>query len=291
MFTQYYIVINDRQVGPFSKDDLRLQHISPETLVWRTGLPDWVKASQLPELEDILVIDVVAREENDGQSADNGWFAMINENRVGPTTISDLISKGLTLDTPVWHNGLADWTPASTQAEIVTLLNANRPPHYFGQNPQYGNPNGQSQNRDFSNNPQYGQQSPFGQNPQYRQNPNFGANPQYNQNAFRQNNFNNNPYNSNPQNHPQIRQNWLPWAIGATVIGFLFSCIGAIFGIIAIMQANKANGLYAAGFDTEGDAANNSARIMTIIGYVLAGIGLIFSFTFFRNNDLINFIH
>ena len=74
--------------------------------------------------------------------------------------------------------------------------------------------------------------------------------------------------------HPQIRTNWLPWAIVATVLGFFTSCIGAIFGIIGIIQANKANTYYAQNFEREGDMANSNAKIMTIIGLVFAAIGI-----------------
>ena len=77
-----------------------------------------------------------------------------------------------------------------------------------------------------------------------------------------------------------MRTNWLPWAIVATVAGFFTSCIGAIFGIIGIVQANKANSFYAQGFDAEGDAANSNAKTMTIIGLIFAGIGILALFWF-----------
>lgn len=250
---EYYIVVNDQQQGPFSKEDLRVRNISRDTLVWRAGMPDWVKATDLPELSDIFIIDVNATDANQEETTDNGWFAMINGNRVGPTTVAELINYGLKADTPVWHNGLHDWVAASTQAEIAQALNRNQPPHYntFGQQPNYGQ------------NTQYG-------NPQFR-----GNNPY---NSY------NNPYNNQPYNNVPGRTNWLPWAITAAVVGFLFSCIGAIFGIIAIVQANKANDFYAAGYDEQGDSANNSAKIMTIIGFVLAGAGLIASTAIWSGN-------
>lgn len=257
---EYYIVVNDRQQGPFTKEELRQNNISRDTLVWRSGMPDWVKASELPELADIFIIDVNATDTNQEATADNGWYAMINGNRVGPATVAELINNGLRLDTPVWHNGLHDWVPASTQVEIVQAFNDNRPPHFNS----------------------FGQQS-FGQQPNFSQNPLYG-NQQFSGNNQYNNPYNNQSYNNQPYNNSPLRTNWLPWAIVAAIVGFLFSCIGAIFGIIAIVQANKANDLYAAGYDEQGDSANNSAKIMTIIGLVLAGIGIVASMTILNGN-------
>lgn len=242
----YYIVVNNAQEGPLSKEELRFRNLKPETLIWRAGLPQWVKISELEEVADILPIDIT--ETISEPEEDNGWFAMIGNRRIGPATITELIAAGATPSTPVWHPGMADWANASTQREFNERFNANTPPPY-------------------------GQQPNFGQNPQYRQNP------QYGQNRF------NNQYNNQPG-----RTNWLPWAIGATVVGFLTSCIGAIFGIIAIVQANKANGFYAAGFDAEGDQANNSAKTMTIIACILAGIGLVFSGILIKSGGIYSFI-
>ncbi|MDE5712269.1 MAG: GYF domain-containing protein [Muribaculaceae bacterium] len=278
MPTEYYIVVNDRQQGPLSKEDLRLHNINSETLVWRTGMQDWTKASQLPELADLFTVDVDINTTGSTENTppDNGWYAMIFGNRVGPTTINDLINRGLQPDTPVWHQGLHDWVPASSQAEITLALNNKRPPHF---NP-YGQP-------DFSNNPQYGQPS-LGNNPASGNNwqrPGFSNNQQYNNNnPYGQNRFTQN--NQNPYPHVPTHTNWMPWAIAATIIGFLFSCIGAIFGIVAIVQSNKANEMFAAGFDESANSANNTAKTMTIIGFVLAGVGLVSSSFFWSHRNI-----
>ncbi len=68
---------------------------------------------------------------------------------------------------------------------------------------------------------------------------------------------------------PVPHTNWLPWAVVATVAAFLLSCIGMIFGIIGIVQANKANTAYQRGDFSIGDSANSTARLMTIIAFVL----------------------
>ena len=74
-------------------------------------------------------------------------------------------------------------------------------------------------------------------------------------------------------------------AVVATVAAFLLSCIGMIFGIIGIVQANKANTAYQRGDFSIGDSANSTARLMTIIAFVFAAIGLFGSIWIFRSSD------
>jgi hypothetical protein len=258
MQTQYFLIINEQQAGPFSKEELAGRHITSETLVWRAGLPDWTKASSLPELADIIAIETGY--EDLGTGEDSRWFAMINGQQTGPYTIETLISMGLTPRTPVWRNGMPDWAEASTVPEIMKHFTSTPPPHYgFNPNQGYANPNYARQNQYNANHSNNGWNNGYGN--------------QYG------NGMNNNGWNNQGQ-----RINWLPWAIVATIVGFCFSCIGAIFGIIGIVNANKANSLFAAGYDDMGDQANNTAKIMTIIGFVLAGIGLIGTGFLYRNS-------
>lgn len=50
---KYYIVKSDMRLGPFTLDELRLQGISADTLVWHKGMPDWKEARAVPELAAI----------------------------------------------------------------------------------------------------------------------------------------------------------------------------------------------------------------------------------------------
>ena len=244
MITEYSIAVNRQAEGPFSLEEILKKEISPETLVWKTGMENWVKAEELPELSVLFQpIEVVTPEERI-------WYAMINGNRqVGPLSITELINEGLNLETPVWKAGMPDWQQAKTQPEFRE--------HF---------------SKGFEK---------TGYGPGVPPNP-FAGNPQYNHNFY----YNNQRQYSDPytrKNQPYqngFKTNWLPWAIGATVAGFLCSCIGAIFGIIAIVQANKANTLYSQGYDEAGDRANGNAKIMTIIGYIFAGIGILFTMVF-----------
>lgn len=168
---------------------------------------------------------------------------VVNGQSVGPFTLSELIlNPELKADTLVWKPGQNGWIPAKEIEELKVKFK--------------GTDNGI--NNRFVNNPQYNPDHRYEKETRYYQ----GYGPD--RDGYR----------------PPFRTNWLPWAIVATIVGFFASCIGAIFGIIGIVQANKANSLYAQGFDKEGDMANSNAKIMTIIGLVFAGIGIIIAFSF-----------
>ena len=236
METEYYMIQSGERRGPFGIETLPSMGLTPDTLVWRQGLSDWTKASELNELDHILNTGTHFTGQYPHYSSEP-YFAMFGQQRIGPSTPADLAATGLTPETPVWRQGMAEWAPASTQPELMAAINArrttvppNQPPYGPNSYPNFGQPQGAYEPKS------YGQ-------PGYR-----GYMP---------------------------RTNWLPWAIAGTIIGFIFSCIGAIFGIIGIIQANKANDAFAAGNDIAGEQANNSAKTMSIIALTFGGVGLV----------------
>lgn len=56
----YYIAIDGKQTGPFDKNALaelvQKQTLTKESLVWKKGLSEWVKAGSQPELESLWTI-------------------------------------------------------------------------------------------------------------------------------------------------------------------------------------------------------------------------------------------
>lgn len=138
------------------------------------------------------------------------YYIVEGDTRVGPLSINQLAERGLDPSTPVWTAGMPDWTRADRVPELASLL-ANRTrideqESAFG---SYARPD-ESANRPYQ---------PY-QPPQQ-----YGA------------------YNNIPQNggaYPNPSTNWKTLAIVATVAGFIFSCIGGIVGIIAWVNANKA---------------------------------------------------
>ena len=54
----YYLDANKNRIGPLSIEELAAKNINANTLVWKSGLANWVKASSLPELAPLLMASV-----------------------------------------------------------------------------------------------------------------------------------------------------------------------------------------------------------------------------------------
>ena len=211
MAEQYYMVVDEKTVGPFSLEEIKLhQRLTPETLVWKPGIDNWIPAREMPEFDMLF--------RSSSRFAGNDNF----NNPVNGYPQGDSFQGG-------------GYGPGHQESPY--------------QDQGAYNQGGYNSNQGLYN------QGPGSYNGQGIYNPNQGG------------------YPGNQRS--SMRTNWLPWAIVATVVGFFTSCIGVIFGIIGIVQANKANTFYAQGMDREGDNANSNAKTMTIIGLVLAGLGLI----------------
>ena len=209
------------------------------------------------------------------------YYLVVDEKSTGPVTFEELVQHpALTPETLVWKPGIDNWQPAKSFPELAAMFASRQQP------PQYHNPyKGDQEPFKERQDPYQGQQDPYqGPRDNYQgpreENNRFAGNPQYRQDHTYHDR--DRYYNRHYQNgyRPAFHTNWLPWAIVATVVGFFTSCIGAIFGIIGIVQANKANSLYAQGLEPEADAANANAKTMTIIGLIFAGLGILVIFWF-----------
>ncbi len=54
MATEFYIIENNQQLGPFKLEDLKLRKINKNTLVWHEGLDNWTKAEHISLLKDSI---------------------------------------------------------------------------------------------------------------------------------------------------------------------------------------------------------------------------------------------
>ena len=52
--SQYYYTDGKERFGPFTLEQLADKPITAQTLVWKEGLPDWVPANQLSDLQSLF---------------------------------------------------------------------------------------------------------------------------------------------------------------------------------------------------------------------------------------------
>ncbi|MDY4245252.1 MAG: DUF4339 domain-containing protein, partial [Porphyromonas sp.] len=50
------------------------------------------------------------------------YYIIRNEQQAGPYTLEELAAMGITPDTIVWTEGMADWTPARQVSELASLF-------------------------------------------------------------------------------------------------------------------------------------------------------------------------
>lgn len=47
---KYFAMIEGRQYGPMELDDMVREGVRPDTYVWCKGMPDWIEASEVPDI-------------------------------------------------------------------------------------------------------------------------------------------------------------------------------------------------------------------------------------------------
>ena len=61
--TVWYLVIDNAQAGPFNEaamqQIIKNNLIKPETLVWKAGMPKWMPASQVPEINKLFLLSKI----------------------------------------------------------------------------------------------------------------------------------------------------------------------------------------------------------------------------------------
>ena len=68
------------------------------------------------------------------------YYSHNGTDQLGPFSIDDLRSKGLTPQTLIWHEGLPGWKPAGEVAELASLFRAASPSQTPGHQPYAASP-------------------------------------------------------------------------------------------------------------------------------------------------------
>lgn len=210
------------------------------------------------------------------------YYIAINNQQLGPFPEEQLVANGMTANTLVWTQGMAQWLPASQVPELATYLTGGYSGYgeatqalgnNYGRQQGYGSGYGQQQA--FGNG--YGQQqgygSGYGQQQQsygsgYGQQQSFGSN--YNQPSSGYGSYNQPQYGYKQQPEGERPYNWLVPAIISIFVGNL------IFGLIAMNCARKVNSYWDEGDYPHARGNAKAARILTIIAYVIGVFQLIF---------------
>ena len=185
------------------------------------------------------------------------YYIAENGQQAGPFEPNELLLHGLTVNSLVWCEGMANWTSASQVPELMALLSG-----------QSFNPGGIDM--------QLPPVPPMGQ-VQQPQVPPFGGGQQQQPTTYGQGTVNQ-PYappqygpSTNQRSTPVMPKTWLTESIIVTVLSFLCLCnfIAAIPGIVAIVKANGVKNKFMRGDVQGANAASASAKNWLIIAIVV----------------------
>ncbi len=266
---EYYLAINNEQLGPFPAGELAANGMTADTLVWYQGAPNWIKASAVPELAPYIP---VAAPQPEPQPQYDAQATMVQQPEPQPVSQPQYDAQATMVQQP---EPQPVSQPQSQSFDPQPVSQPQSQPQYdpYGQpqsNP-YGQPyQAQPQPYDPYGQPQF--QQPYGQ-PQFQQpygQPQF---PQpYGQPQYQQ------PYGAPAYGYdPNMGQTPPPrpdsnmvWAILCTL------CCCLPLGIVAIVNASGVNSAYNAGRYEEAqqkaDNAKNFAMWGAIIGLIINAI-------------------
>ncbi len=98
MAKEYYLGIDNQQLGPFHKDELLLNGMTEETLVWTEGMSDWLPASDVAELASLFSGTIPPPATTD-EISDFGNFDV--SSRFGPPSATGQTSLGASATNPL----------------------------------------------------------------------------------------------------------------------------------------------------------------------------------------------
>lgn len=57
---EYYLAVDNNPKGPYTADELRAMHVSPDDLVWKRGMSAWTRIGDISDLNDAIFNDGAA---------------------------------------------------------------------------------------------------------------------------------------------------------------------------------------------------------------------------------------
>jgi hypothetical protein len=114
----YYLNVNKKNIGPFTKEDIKSKiangALNNDSFIYIKGDKNWVLLNSIPCFKDCI--------NNVSKNIIKRWYIHKNKKNFGPYSISDLISlleKGeFDIDDYTWSKGLDNWTQLRNLNEL-----------------------------------------------------------------------------------------------------------------------------------------------------------------------------
>ena len=264
---KYYIAENGQPAGPFELKDLMQHGLTPNSQVWNEKMSGWTRASEVPELMNLLGLPIAAQPVQPVQpqqpiQPQPSPYAPQQREQAEQSHYASQQSEATTATTPQQAETQSTYAPQQQDYEQPQQP-YEQPQQGYGQQPspyaqpQYEQP--QQPQQSYSGPQQYQQpQQPYGQQYPQQQMP-YGAQ-QYAPNGF-------------------PPKNWMTESIIFTVLSVVCCCnpFALITGIIAIVNAGKVNGLFQRGDTMGAGESAKQAKMWALITLGLLILGAILS--------------
>lgn len=264
---KYYIAENGQPAGPFELKDLMQHGLTPNSQVWNEKMSGWTRASEVPELMNLLGLPIAAQPVQPAQpqqpiQPQPSPYAPQQREQAEQSHYASQQSEATTATTPQQAETQSTYAPQQQDYEQPQQP-YEQPQQGYGQQPspyaqpQYEQP--QQPQQSYSGPQQYQQpQQPYGQQYPQQQMP-YGAQ-QYAPNGF-------------------PPKNWMTESIIFTVLSVVCCCnpFALITGIIAIVNAGKVNGLFQRGDTMGAGESAKQAKMWALITLGLLILGAILS--------------
>ena len=132
---QYNVVVNGQIMGPFDMNTMtqmaRNSQLTPQSQVWRQGMPAWAAAGTMQELRGLFASAQIVAASAAPLPVVQYNIALDGE-ITGPFSMATLAemakNRQFTSQSQVWTQGMPGWTVAGDVPELNTLLAQNAPP-------------------------------------------------------------------------------------------------------------------------------------------------------------------
>lgn len=124
----YFLQKNGNSQGPYRLVDLKKQAIQADDLVWRNNTNEWVKASDLEELSDIIIIKAPSVLKMNINITELYYFIQQEGTKKGPFKLPELKELTIYFDELVWRSDSDQWKKASEFEELSGIFIIKPPP-------------------------------------------------------------------------------------------------------------------------------------------------------------------
>lgn len=124
---QYYIINPPatQPDGPVNLNDLMSHGLNASSMIFREGLADWTRATDVPEVAELLNGKSAPAPAPQSHASSLTYYLAVNGKHEGPYTAAQLREHGVMPTSQIWRQGMDQWAPISSIPELSQAIFGN----------------------------------------------------------------------------------------------------------------------------------------------------------------------